>query len=1580
MKRNKGHLGITLMETIVVVAVIVILSAVSVWGVFSFIEAGRQTNRMNIARTLYLAAQNQLTQLRVTGGLDDFVERANPDGEERRVIEQFNNPVVGWNDPEEIRDYVHFISRAAGTPAYEDCPVMELLGSVLVYNEITNDAVLIEFNIRTGVVLSAFYGDRFVSGHFVYNDDSPNGAFAGIGTAVRGAGYESIARGRNRRQGFYGVSVTGQVAEGINPLSVTIIDNHTGFAPLEGTVNKLFARAIIPPQYSLDMFTLTLEQNGAAIGSVSFDLSSYDWESDKLYTEYVTADGESLIVWILDLVEGDTTEINYISEHSISTLGIAPDAFIRAMIDNDTRGSHAVSFAAHPYFGVGSANNQFVISSARHLFNIRFAQSGEFVQWDNIYLNLAGSVVTNFEPIPDFFGDFCGNGFNISSLSIDNFIRNEDDIGLFARTSFDSNVRNLTLVDPRIICSYRNNAGAVAGVLQGNISNVHVFGNEMISAASNVGGIVGTVSGGELRDSAFVSTRRVALVSGNSAGGIVGFYEGGSISRLLLLAKAPIDTEDIIAPIVGSYNERPNDDNLIYLYGIGIRPTMAEYNTLPANLGSPRDTLAIRDLHLSLPWPTPPDMADEDAISLENTRYPYPIFGPRNFSGDWGWPITVGGSLQIFYFERYDNHTTGFFSFEGRVDTLVNDRRILRAGYVAIVETQAPLTDSFRRSRLQLLVGNELEPIDINLINIVGTDFENYFGNNDTYFYIFRLPPDEFPDVATSPLRIRYGAADIPEARRDEAMREHVDDEEFYLHPYFAHAIYDSGNALDTFMVRTPWQMGNISYMPQDNNLTYVQTRNINFFLDGYGPVNCPETWLNLDIRTAVVTTPFRGTYEGNYHSLTLNRAALFNQTEPNSRVRNFSLTNTIINRPDDTGSAGAIANTANGFVYNIDVQNPFVLVGGSAGGAIGTLGGEAFRINVRYNSNQEIYGSLHAGGIVGDIQGGHLRDSVFMSTRPQSHVMGSGTLGGLVGVNNGSMTRLALLALAPETGEHLFPIEGGGAGGTDVFFLQGTPIRPSSAEVGGAYNIGDFHSGTALSTFRTAMGTTPGFREANALTAQWKVLHLEEEEYAIRLDNEIFPYPFFIPTDTDVDEWPWPIVLSFSYFHGNVFYFERYANRYGLFPLRPAMPAGMGMLNNTSVLEAGYMVVVSDEEYEEISAFDVPVLRVEVGHELWHDISLDHFVPNSPAVGWRSHRLCNDELADLLTQRHGVNNYRPLRIVMGADEDNEYSFIHPLFAQAVFSMDSGLGSTVNPFTVRTPWQMQNINQMPNNASNLYFRQGRNMDIAADGAGNTGNGAGADITGTSVVTVNFAGAYNGDFFTISSTPRALFGTNSGVVQGIIMRDSNISGGVNVGSIANINNGVIRRIGVENTTIGGTNNVGGIVGNNTNIVEDVYFLSTASHDEQPVYGTATGASRAIGGIVGNNTGTVTRAIYLAPAPSVREDTNVNLYPIIGRGDEAVPDTTFFLMGHVYTPDAEHRYIEDVAPDDTIDIPYNFRSPGETLTIHNGGIGMRAGQLHFGNINSDFDNILLGTWTMEDPYPYPVLIGMRGIPRA
>jgi hypothetical protein len=127
-------------------------------------------------------------------------------------------------------------------------------------------------------------------------------------------------------------------------------------------------------------------------------------------------------------------------------------------------------------------------------------------------VNLAGFTGTQFNIIGTsdyaFTGVFDGNGHTIANFAYETDSGNY--IGLFRRVhDVSSEIKNVTLVDPNLMCSNSDTIGALVGYSSGRISDCSVTGG-IVRGYSCVGGLVGTSMG--ILSRGYVS----ALVSGDN--------------------------------------------------------------------------------------------------------------------------------------------------------------------------------------------------------------------------------------------------------------------------------------------------------------------------------------------------------------------------------------------------------------------------------------------------------------------------------------------------------------------------------------------------------------------------------------------------------------------------------------------------------------------------------------------------------------------------------------------------------------------------------------------------------------------------------------------------------------------------------------------------------------------------------------------------------------------------------------------------------------------------------------------------------------------------------------------------------
>jgi len=193
--------------------------------------------------------------------------------------------------------------------------------------------------------------------------------------------------------------------------------------------------------------------------------------------------------------------------------------------------------------GEGTQANPYKISNAEELMAIADDPGAYYELTGNI--DLSGHVPWN--PLGTFNGHLEGNGHKITGLMVNT---TGDHAGLFANIGSDGVVQNLVLENVSVIANgLYSNAGALAGMLQGSVSNVRVSGGSVSGIAYLAGGLVGSMFTGAQISKSCSQIQTESQETLSNVGGLVGYLTGGTISESCVTG--PVTGEFAVGGLAG---------------------------------------------------------------------------------------------------------------------------------------------------------------------------------------------------------------------------------------------------------------------------------------------------------------------------------------------------------------------------------------------------------------------------------------------------------------------------------------------------------------------------------------------------------------------------------------------------------------------------------------------------------------------------------------------------------------------------------------------------------------------------------------------------------------------------------------------------------------------------------------------------------------------------------------------------------------------------------------------------------------------------------------------------------------------
>ncbi len=538
-QRLASSRGMTIAELLIVVAILIVLLAVSFIGIIKYQRSMKRLELDGIAKEIFVAAQNHLT------------------ASEGYLTGKDNGYGYG---PDDEGCYYILVKRGAvagkGTGAFD---LMLPFGAV---DETVRagGCYVVRYQPDTGTMTDVFYCEP--SGRFKNSLDFVlewllNEQYADL-LALRGDGSKEARRDYEGSViGWYGgegvkaldnpieLKAPTIIVKNGDTLSVEIIDNNAGETELSGKYSlKLIINGLTSgAQRSVTVLRSTGSSETVYSGS---RLSGYEFTLDD-----ITEQGQHFSDLNTDTdIPGNGL---FIPGENIRIQAIA---YSNEELSNVAAGEAITN----SLFADGTTLNKAQISSVRHLENLDKTVSGldandtgdkldisSAVQTDNLdwssFKNGAVSIygVGRDDPLteagryfpisPDYTLSYDGKGYSVSKIKAE-----ADDAGLFGSTSDVSEIKDLELIDFMVTGTV--SAGALAGTLGNTVVSNVLARSSTAPTAANVtapiaGGLIGVQNGGsvELCAAALIvngSTNAGGLI-GKTAGAarVYGCYSGG---------------------------------------------------------------------------------------------------------------------------------------------------------------------------------------------------------------------------------------------------------------------------------------------------------------------------------------------------------------------------------------------------------------------------------------------------------------------------------------------------------------------------------------------------------------------------------------------------------------------------------------------------------------------------------------------------------------------------------------------------------------------------------------------------------------------------------------------------------------------------------------------------------------------------------------------------------------------------------------------------------------------------------------------------------------------------------------------
>ncbi len=486
----KNKEGLTLIQTLIAVAIVVILLGVAFIGIQGLVDRINQTKLDNIAQSMYVSAQNRIKELKASGGIDRLL-KATELGEVGVKPADWGEDTAAVN-PGNLKYFCHDKDDPMNsTPS-------DLVGFIFPQGSIDGDVLddnwVIELDPVTGYVYSAFYSEKRSSGnYYIDNDETLNGD-----SSIRFKDSRHSLKGNNKI-GYYGgkanmpADVSGNLINAsLNVINADILQaKMTAILPSDSTIGDLEFKLTVKGKTSNQTVTFTQTVTPPDIGPTKVFSASVIL--DKLDTGQHFKDTFGAATWPRP---GEPLSYEVLRSNGVLIPGEDLElSFTVSSSDNSVPDVGPIERTANSLFASLNPEDptEANIAYGRHLQNLNISTSG-----------LPANAITSAKQISDIdFNDVSDNNWSLEKpflwksiygdktftpINNQSLMTYSGYIGPPAADSADSfKIINMHIGDSS------EPAGLFGSFAGTNISGVTLV-NEKIEGGTDVGGLVGTTS------------------------------------------------------------------------------------------------------------------------------------------------------------------------------------------------------------------------------------------------------------------------------------------------------------------------------------------------------------------------------------------------------------------------------------------------------------------------------------------------------------------------------------------------------------------------------------------------------------------------------------------------------------------------------------------------------------------------------------------------------------------------------------------------------------------------------------------------------------------------------------------------------------------------------------------------------------------------------------------------------------------------------------------------------------------------------------------------------------------------------